>query len=48
MADDDLDALAEDIKARTARSEAVIVFEGKILDGWHRYRACEKAEGRSA
>jgi hypothetical protein len=42
MSDDDLAALTQDIK-KNGQKEAVIVFEGKILDGWHRYLGCKKA-----
>ena len=42
MAEDELDSMAADIKAN-GQKEAVIVFDGMVLDGWHRYRACEKA-----
>jgi hypothetical protein len=39
MSADDFAALVEDIKANGQR-EPVMVYEGMVLDGWHRYRAC--------
>lgn len=39
MSADDFAALVEDIRANGQR-EPVIVFEGMVLDGWHRYSAC--------
>jgi ParB-like chromosome segregation protein Spo0J len=42
MSDSDFDALVDDIKTN-GQKEAVIVFDGAVLDGWHRYRACEQA-----
>lgn len=39
MSADDFSALVEDIKANGQR-EPVMVYEGMVLDGWHRYRAC--------
>jgi hypothetical protein len=39
MSGDDFAALVEDIKANGQR-EPVMVYEGMVLDGWHRYRAC--------
>lgn len=42
MPADEIAALAQDIKANGLR-EPGIIFEGKILDGWHRYQACEIA-----
>jgi ParB-like chromosome segregation protein Spo0J len=42
MSEDELAALAADIKAN-GQKEAVIVFGGMVLDGWHRYLACARA-----
>lgn len=42
MSADDFAALVEDIKVNGQR-EPVIVFEGMVLDGWHRYSACVQA-----
>ena len=42
MPEVDLEALAEDIKAHGQR-EPGLLHEGMVLDGWHRYLACEKA-----
>lgn len=42
MSDDDIAVLADDIKAN-GLLEPAILFEGMVLDGWHRYRACKLA-----
>lgn len=39
MSADDFQALKDDIENNGQR-EPVIVHEGMVLDGWHRYRAC--------
>ena len=39
MSAEDFAALVEDIKANGQR-EPIIVLDGMVLDGWHRYRAC--------
>ena len=42
MVADDFQALCDDIEVHGQR-EPVIIFEGMVLDGWHRYQACLKA-----
>lgn len=42
MSADDFAALVGDIKANGQR-EPVMVYEGMVLDGWHRYTACLEA-----
>jgi ParB-like chromosome segregation protein Spo0J len=42
MSADDFAALVQDIKENGQR-EPVMVFEGMVLDGWHRYTACLQA-----
>lgn len=39
MSAEDFQALKDDIEVNGQR-EPVMVFEGMVLDGWHRYRAC--------
>jgi len=42
MSAEDLDALTQDIAAHGQR-EPGMLYEGQVLDGWHRYQACEGA-----
>lgn len=42
MSDAELQLLAEDIKANGQR-EPIVVKGKEILDGWHRYQACQRA-----
>ena len=42
MAREDFDALVLSIKAHGLR-EPITLMDGLVLDGWHRYQACEKA-----
>lgn len=39
LPDGELQALAADIKANGLHS-SIVVHQGKVLDGWHRYQAC--------
>ena len=39
LADQELEALADDIRQHGQR-EPVLMYEGKVLDGWNRVRAC--------
>jgi hypothetical protein len=39
ISDDELQALADDIR-RNEQREPVLTYEGKVLDGWNRVRAC--------
>ena len=41
MSADDFSALVEDIKTNGQR-EPIMVLDGMVLDGWHRYSACEQ------
>lgn len=43
MSDADFEALVDDIKAN-GQKEAVIVLDGMVLDGWHRFMACRRAK----
>lgn len=42
MSSDDLAALAEDIKTNGLR-HPVVLWQGQVLDGWHRFSACKAA-----
>lgn len=43
MSDVEIEALAMDIEQNGQREKAMM-YEGMVLDGWHRYLACEKAD----
>ena len=43
MDDEDFQDLLSSIKAHGQR-EPITVFEGQVLDGWHRYRACKELD----
>jgi hypothetical protein len=42
MPEAEYEALVTDIR-KNGQREAVILFEGMVLDGWHRYQGCQKA-----
>lgn len=42
MSDEELTALAADIKTHGLRSN-IVLYKNQVLDGWHRYLACEQA-----
>lgn len=42
MSADDFAALVQDVKANGQR-EPIMLLDGMVLDGWHRYRACTEA-----
>ena len=39
MVQDELEALVESIQMHGLR-DAIVLFDGQVLDGWHRYQAC--------
>lgn len=41
MPEEELQALVEDIKANGQR-EPIVLLDGQVLDGWHRYSACQR------
>jgi hypothetical protein len=41
MSNEEFDVFAEDIQDRGV-IYPITIFEGKVLDGWHRYRACHR------
>ena len=43
LPDDELQSLAADIKAHGLHS-TIVLYKGDVLDGWHRYQACEIAK----
>jgi len=43
MPDEDFEDLIHSIKEHGQR-EPITVYENKILDGWHRYRACQQLD----
>jgi hypothetical protein len=42
MSDVEIEALAQDIRAN-GQHEPGVIFEGMVLDGWHRFLACQSA-----
>lgn len=40
--EDEFDNLVEDVKAKGC-FEPVVTYQGEVLDGWHRWKACQKA-----
>src|SRR5947208_1607289 len=37
------DALVADFRQNGYKGQPILLYEGKVLDGWHRYRACLEA-----
>jgi len=44
MSDEEYEALRDDIKDNGLRDQ-IVTYEGKVLDGWHRYRALQELKG---
>jgi len=40
MTEDEFTALAKDIEAN-GQQEPIVIYQGRVLDGWHRYRVCQ-------
>lgn len=41
MSPSELDALTADVEAHGQR-QPILVYDGQVLDGWHRYQACQR------
>jgi len=43
MLESQFDSLVDDV-CKNGLNEPIVLFEGQILDGWHRWSACQKAD----